>query len=103
MKITAAGLNRATLARQLLLQLESNTISEAIRQIVALQAQRPPWPYLALWNRVANVDPGELDSAFIDGTVIKAPLMRVTLHAVHRDVYRPFREAVEPTLRAQRL
>jgi hypothetical protein len=48
MRVTARELNRATLARQLLLDRESLSVTEAARRVVALQAQQPASPYLAL-------------------------------------------------------
>lgn len=101
--ITASELNRATLGRQLLLQRESLASTDAVRRVVAVQAQEPPSPYLALWNRIADFDPTDLDAAFADYTVVKATLVRVTLHAVHADDYRAFREAMEPSVRGSRL
>ncbi|MET0908546.1 MAG: crosslink repair DNA glycosylase YcaQ family protein, partial [Ilumatobacteraceae bacterium] len=62
--VTARGLNRATLARQLLLHRESSSAADAVRRVVALQAQEPASPYVALWNRVSDFDPADLDSAF---------------------------------------
>src|SRR6476619_6754489 len=98
MKITARGLNRATLGRQLLLRREALGVTDAMRRVVALQAQAPPSPYLALWNRLAGFDPADLDVAFASGEMVKATLMRVTLHAVHAEDYQTFREAMEPSL-----
>ncbi len=103
MKITARGLNRSTLGRQLLLRRESHGVADAVRRVVALQAQQAASPYVALWNRLAGFDPADLDAAFADREVVKATLMRITLHAVHAEDYRAFREAMEPTLRAARL
>ncbi|WP_103504366.1 MULTISPECIES: winged helix DNA-binding domain-containing protein [unclassified Streptomyces] len=103
MTITEAGLNRATLARQSLLEREESPVPEAVRRAVALQAQHPASPYVALWNRVSGFDASELDTAFADGVVVKATLMRITLHAVHARDYPAFRSAVQPTLRAARL
>lgn len=102
-KVTARGLNRATLGRQLLLQRESLTVGHAVGRVVALQAQEPASPYVALWNRVSEFDPADLDAAFAARKVVKATLMRVTLHAVAAYDYPAFREAMEPTLRAARL
>ncbi|MEH0429815.1 winged helix DNA-binding domain-containing protein [Streptomyces stelliscabiei] len=102
-KLTARALNRATLARQLLLAREPLTVPEAIRRIVAVQAQQPASPYIALWNRLSPFDPAALDAALTDHTVVRATLMRITVHAVHADDYTPFREAMEPTLRGSRL
>lgn len=103
MTLTARQLNRTTLARQLLLARETISAVEAVRRVVALQAQEAPSPYLALWNRVTDFDPVELDVAFTKGDVVKASLMRITLHAVHLADYPMFHAAMAPTLRASRL
>lgn len=101
--ITDRELNRATLARQLLLERADLEPEEAVRRAVAVQAQEPASPYLALWNRVADLEPAAVDAAFADGRVVKATLMRVTLHAVHVGDHAPFHAAMQPTLRAARL
>ena len=66
MRLTARQLNRATLERQLLLGRASLPVVDAVHRVVALQAQAPPSPYIALWDRVADFDPAELDRAFAD-------------------------------------
>ncbi|KUN87189.1 winged helix DNA-binding domain-containing protein [Streptomyces griseoruber] len=101
--LTAGELNRATLARQLLLRREALAVPDAVRRVVALQAQHPASPYLALWNRVAHFRPDDLDEAFASRTVVKATLMRITLHAVHADDHRAFRGAMQQTLYGSRL
>jgi hypothetical protein len=101
--LTARELNRATLTRQLLLDREPLSASDGARRVVALQAQQPASPYIALWNRLTGFDPAELDRAFARRQVVKATLMRVTMHAVHAEDHQAFREAMEPTLRASRL
>ncbi|MFD8224349.1 winged helix DNA-binding domain-containing protein [Streptomyces massasporeus] len=103
MDITAQELNRATLGRQLLLGREAMEAGEAVRRVVALQAQHAASPYVALWNRLAGFAPTELDAAFSERAVVKATLMRITLHAVHTDDYQVFREAMQQTLYASRL
>lgn len=103
MKITARELNRATLDRQLLLRREPLDAAEGVRRVLALQAQQPASPYVALWNRLTGFDPAELDAAFTEGVVVKATLMRITLHAVHAEDYRVLREAMQQTLHASRL
>lgn len=102
-KLTARALNRATLARQLLLTREPLEVIEAVRRVVALQAQHAASPYIALWNRLAPFDPTALDAALTDHRLVRSTLMRITLHTVHADDYAPFREAMEPTLRGSRL
>lgn len=99
MRITARELNRATLSRQMLLQRESLAVPDAVRRAVALQAQQPASPYLALWNRLTDFDPADLDAAFSDRTVVKATLMRITLHAVAADDHLAMHRAMQPTLR----
>jgi hypothetical protein len=103
MRLTARRLNRATLGRQLLLRREPLAVAEGVRRVVALQAQEPASPYLALWNRLAGFDPGDLDAAFADRTVVKATLLRITLHAVHGEDHPAFHRAMVPSLRAARL
>jgi len=96
-------LNRSTLRRQLLLQREPTTVNEAVRRIVALQAQAPSAPYVALWNRIADLDFDTVDQAFADRSLVKASLMRITLHTVDADDYPAFHSASTPLLRAARL
>jgi hypothetical protein len=103
MGLTARQLNRATLGRQLLLRREPLGVVDGVRRIVALQAQEPASPYLALWNRLADFDPADLDAAFADRAVVKASLIRLTLHAVHAEDYPAFHTAMMASLRASRL
>ncbi|WP_277207189.1 winged helix DNA-binding domain-containing protein [Isoptericola croceus] len=103
MRLSDTALGRATLARQLLLAREDIAVPEAVRQVGALQAQEPASPYLALWNRVAAFDPADLDVAFRAGDVVRATLMRITLHAVHQDDWAPYHRAVTDPLRRSRL
>ena len=103
MPLTHRALNRATLARQLLLRRRRLGIVEAVHRVVALQAQAPPSPYLALWNRLRPFDPAALDRAFATHAIVKATQMRSTLHAVDATDYPAFHEAMQPSLRAARL
>jgi hypothetical protein len=103
MRLTARQLNRATLGRQLLLRREPLDVGQAVRRVVALQAQEPASPYLALWSRLVDFDPVDLDRAFADHAVVKASLMRIALHAVDATDYPAFHEAMQRSLRASRL
>ena len=78
-------------------------MAEAVRRVCALQAQTPASPYLALWNRVRGFKPEDLDAAFADRRVVKATLMRITLHAVHAEDYAPYHAAMSSSLRAARV
>jgi hypothetical protein len=103
MALTARQLNRATLERQLLLRRESLNAPEGVRRVGALQAQEAASPYLALWNRLADFDAADLDAAFAAREVVKASLIRLTLHAVHAEDYAAFHRAMLPSLRGSRL
>ncbi len=103
MSLTVRQLTLATLDRQLLLERRRLDVAEAVRRVCALQAQTPASPYLALWNRVRDFAPEDLDAAFTHGRIVKATLMRITLHVVHADDYEPYRAAMLSTLRASRL
>ena len=76
---------------------------DAVHRVCALQAQEAPSPYLALWNRIADFDPAALDGAFADRSIVKASLMRMTLHAVAAEDYPAFHTAMTRSLRAARL
>lgn len=103
MVVTPRQLNRSTLARQLLVERQAIDVGEAVHRSVALQAQEPASPYVALWNRVAGFDPADLDAAFVRRDIVKASLMRITLHVVHAADYPAFHQAMVPNLRAARV
>lgn len=103
MRLTARQLNRSLLQRQLLLGRQNRTPADALCAVVALQAQEPPSPYLALWNRLEGFDAGQLDDALADATAIRATLLRIALHIVHTDEYTTVHAAMSNNLRASRL
>jgi hypothetical protein len=88
--LTLRELNRATLARQGLLQpLPPGTVAESVLRLGSIQAQHPDWPPLALATRL---DPGRaaaLDAARRDRSVVRASLMRMTVHVVSSSDYWP--------------
>ena len=103
MELTGRQLNRTTLRRQLLLQRQPLDVVDAVRRLVGLQAQQAASPYLALWNRVADFDPADLDAAFAEHRIVKASLLRITLHAVAADDRPVWHRAVLGSLRGSRL
>jgi Winged helix DNA-binding domain len=80
--LTRAELNRALLARQLLLERKKTTVPRAVEQLGGLQAQYTPSPYLSLWARVDGFEREQLTGALTRRELVKALLMRGTLHIV---------------------
>jgi len=90
MRLTTRQLNRATLQRQLLLKRADGGVVGAVRAVAALQAQSPAGPYIGLWNRVSSFDASDLDRAYATHQVVKASLMRMTVHTVRAADYPAF-------------
>lgn len=88
--LTLRELNRATLARQLLLRRHRLSVTKAVERTAGLQAQWPPSPYLGLWTRLEGFTPDQLVRAVARRTVVKATLMRTTLHIVAASDYRSY-------------
>ena len=80
--LTQRELNRATLARQLLLQRKRRSATAVIEHLAGLQAQWPPAPYVGIWSRTASFKRERLEQAVLAGDVVKASMMRNTLHLV---------------------
>jgi hypothetical protein len=104
--LTLRDLNHATLARQLLLRRERLDVPAAVERVGALQAQRPRAPYVALAARLEGFEREDLSRALHERTVVRATLMRETLHLVTAADYPHDAAAMAPyfrTLRAQHL
>jgi hypothetical protein len=81
--MTLRDLNRAMLARQMLLERQRLDVVTAIERLAALQAQWSPSPYIALWSRLVGFKRDALWQAIEKKhTVVRARLMRGTLHLV---------------------
>lgn len=98
--LTARELNRATLARQLLLRRQRLPVARTLERIGGLQAQKVPSPYLGLLARLDGFGHGALTRALESRRVVKATLMRGTLHLVSADDYLVFATASQPSLEA---
>ena len=85
--LTQKELNRATLARQLLLQPKKLTAQAVIEHLGGMQAQWPPAPYVGIWSRTTSFRREKLEQAVLGGDVVKATMMRNTLHLVTRRDY----------------
>ena len=80
-------LNRALLARQFLLKRTAISPAVAIERLAGLQAQWSPAPYIGLWSRLAKFEIADLERALAARSVVKATLMRGTLHLVSAKDY----------------
>jgi hypothetical protein len=81
-RLSNRQLNRAALARQLLLQRVSMTPAGAIEQLVGLQAQAPSPPYVALWTRLRDFSHQQLSDLLTTRKAVRVVLMRSTIHLV---------------------
>ncbi|TDC65061.1 winged helix DNA-binding domain-containing protein [Actinomadura sp. GC306] len=74
------ALNRATLARQLLLDRSDLPVLDAVAHLCGLQAQEPQEPFIGLWSRLRAFDPAELSELLTGRHVVRTHLMRRTVH-----------------------
>jgi len=95
--LTLRELNRATLARQLLLERKRLSGTAVIERLVGLQAQWPQAPYVGIWTRTTSFRRAALERELTRGTIVKATMMRQTLHLVTRRDYGLIRAAQSET------
>ena len=80
--LTARELNRAVLARQLLLEPAPLGPVGVVEHLVGVQAQWPSSPYVGIWTRTTGFSREALERELVAGTLVKATVMRQTLHLV---------------------
>jgi hypothetical protein len=88
-ELTTRELNRAVLARQLLLKRAGGPLARALERVAGIQAQYAPSMYIGLWSRVEGFERATLTRALERRTVVQATLMRVTIHIVSRRDFWP--------------
>lgn len=98
--LSARAVNRATLARQLLLERSDLSVVEAVAQLAGMQGQEPKHPYVGLWTRLDGFTDADLTSAVEAREVVRATLFRGTLHLVTAEDYLRFRTTLSPVLEA---
>ena len=96
--IDLRGLNRALLARQLLLERADLPVTEAVARVGGLQAQWPKPPHLGLATRLARFSPADVVAAANANTLVRGTLHRGTLHLTSAGAYRSQRLALQQVL-----
>jgi Winged helix DNA-binding domain len=91
-------LNRALLARQLLLRRRRISTLDAVEHLVGIQSQSPRAAYVGLWTRVAGFRPEALERLMLERSVVRVALMRSTIHLVSARDCLALRELVQPAI-----
>ncbi len=96
--LSRRALNRATLARQMLLERERVAPYDAVHRLVGLQAQTPQSWYLSLWSRLADFDPVATGKLLEEHRLVRIPVMRSTIHLLTDDDALVLRAFTQPTI-----
>ncbi|WP_460346259.1 winged helix DNA-binding domain-containing protein [Actinoallomurus acanthiterrae] len=96
--LSRRALNRALLARQMLLARETVPAVRAVERLVGMQAQAPLAPYVGLWTRVEGFRTEDLADRIIGRDLVRITLMRGTIHLVSADDCRWVRPLIQPML-----
>jgi hypothetical protein len=97
--LTERELNRALLARQLLLERAKLPISRALERVGGLQTQDSRSGYIGLWSRLEGFERDQLTRALERRTVVQGTLMRATIHTVSAGDYPVLTEGVRESRR----
>ena len=92
-------LNRAVLARQLLMERSRLPLHRVVERMAGVQAQYIPSAYIGLWSRTGGFTRDTLTGALQRGSVIQGTLMRGTIHLVSRADYWPIAAAIREMMR----
>jgi len=101
--MTNRALNRATLARQLLLDRADLPVLGAVTHLCGLQAQEPQEPFVGLWSRLRAFDPAALSDLLTGRHVVRTHLMRCTVHLMTAEDALAWRARHDPMLRQRML
>jgi len=96
--LSRRALNRALLARQMLLAREKTTALAAIERLVGMQAQVPRPPFGGLWTRLQKFERDDLLRLYREKKVVRATAMRGTIHLLSTEDFIALRPALAPML-----
>ena len=97
--LSRRALNRALLARQLLLERARAPVPRALERVAGIQAQYAPSMYVGLGSRLEDFSRDQLTRALEGRTVVQGTLMRTTIHLVSARDYWPCAVAVREARR----
>lgn len=97
-RLTDRQLNRATLARQMLLERSDTGIAEATAFLLGLQGQQSHDPYVGLWTRLNGFTHEAMTALILDRTLARGTTMRATLHLHTADDMIGIRKFVQPVV-----
>jgi Winged helix DNA-binding domain len=97
--LTERELNRALLARQLLLERAKSPLPRVLERIGGIQAQYAPSMYIGLWTRLEGLERDQLTRALVRRSVVQGSMMRATIHLVSKRDYWPFVVGIRRPLR----
>lgn len=96
--LSQRALNRALLARQLLLHRKPLAVEEAVERLVGMQAQSPNAPYFGLWTRLEGFRAEEMAQMLVVRRLVRSSMMRTTLHLVTARDCLALRPLMQPVL-----
>src|SRR5579871_1927887 len=96
--LTEQQLNRATLARQMLLARVRLPARDAVERLAGMQAQLARPPYTGLWTRLTGFQLEELSAQIRERHVVRGTAMRGTLHLLSSRDYLAWRMVLQPAL-----
>ncbi|HEX4981707.1 MAG TPA: winged helix DNA-binding domain-containing protein [Ilumatobacteraceae bacterium] len=98
--VTNRQLQRAVLARQLLLERASTSVPDALERVAGLQSQYAPTMYVGLWSRLRAFARDDLTRALERRSVVQGTMMRSTIHLVSATDYWPLNLAIRDRRRS---
>jgi hypothetical protein len=97
--LTERDLNRAVLARQLLLERANLSVPKALERVGGLQTQEARSGYIGLWTRLDGFERDSLTRALQRGSAAHGTAMRITIHMLSKGDYWLFTEGIRDSRR----
>ncbi len=94
--ISNRALNRATLARQGLLERQPGSVRAMLAHLIGMQGQVHNAPYVGLWSRLTTFSASDLEALLKSGAAVRATLQRVTLHVATAEDFLAIRPLIDP-------